>query len=155
MTAPPATSIVIAVKDNPRNLARILEAVSGSSATGAELVFAVAGQTPAALVPLPDNAKIVSAPAETLVRPDVLNHPYAPLLMDVDASDAQAHGLKPFYIAPSLRDDTGPYGNGRYWMPSGRHGGRVNLAFVGGHVLSSEKPEQETWDWEYQAHVGN
>jgi prepilin-type processing-associated H-X9-DG protein len=101
------------------------------------------------------NAPRLSSPDETLVRPDVLNHPYTPLLMDVDASDAHAHGLKPFYIAPSLRDDTGPYGNGRYWMPSGRHGGRVNVAFVGGHVLSSEEPEQETWDWEYQAHVGN
>jgi prepilin-type processing-associated H-X9-DG protein len=85
----------------------------------------------------------------------VLNHPYTPLLMDVDGTEAVARGLGSFYTAPPLRDDPSPYGDGRYWMPARRHGGRINVAFVGGHVLSSEDPERETWDWEYQAHVGN
>lgn len=93
--------------------------------------------------------------AATHVRPDVLNHPYAPLLVDVDGEAAVARGLEPFYTAPPLPDDPSPYGDGRYWMPSTRHGGWINVAFVGGHVLSSERPEQETWDWEYQAEAGN
>jgi prepilin-type N-terminal cleavage/methylation domain-containing protein/prepilin-type processing-associated H-X9-DG protein len=93
--------------------------------------------------------------AATRVRPDVLNHPYAPLLIDVDGEEAVARRLEPFYTAPPLPDDASPYGTGRYWMPSWRHGDRINVAFVGGHVLSSERPERETWDWKYQAHVGN
>jgi prepilin-type processing-associated H-X9-DG protein/prepilin-type N-terminal cleavage/methylation domain-containing protein len=90
----------------------------------------------------------------TRVGPDVLHHPYVPLVMDVDGPAAVARRLEPFYTAPPLEDDNGPYGGGRYWMVSRRHGGRTNVAFVGGHVLSSERPQHEPWDWEYQAAVG-
>jgi prepilin-type processing-associated H-X9-DG protein len=88
------------------------------------------------------------------MQPDVLNHPRAPVILDVDGEEAVARGLEPFYTAPPLEDRAEPYTSGRFWMPSRRHRGRTNVAFVGGHVLSSERPEHETWDWEYQAHVG-
>ena len=97
---------------------------------------------------------VLAPAAATHVRPDVLHHPYVPLIIDVDGHEAAARGLEPFYLAPPLEDDSGPYGDGRYWMASRRHGRRTNVAFVGGHVLSSERPEQEAWDWQYQAHVG-
>jgi prepilin-type N-terminal cleavage/methylation domain-containing protein/prepilin-type processing-associated H-X9-DG protein len=91
----------------------------------------------------------------THVAADVLNHPYVPLLIDVDGLEAVERDLEPFFIAPPVEGDENPYSDGRYWMPSRRHGGRVNVAFVGGHVLSSEQPEREPWDWTYQANVGN
>ena len=99
--------------------------------------------------------QVLAPMAATHVRSDVLDHPYVPLILDVDGPAAVAQGFEPFYTAPPLENDTGPYGDGRYWIPSRRHGGRTNVAFVGGHVLSSVHPEQEAWDWQYQAEVGN
>lgn len=90
----------------------------------------------------------------TSVRTDILNNPYAPLLIEVDGEVADAKSQNPFFIAPPLPGDDTPYGDGRYWSPSARHGGRVNVAFVGGHVLTSERPEDQNWDWTYQAHFG-
>jgi len=98
---------------------------------------------------------VLAPAAATRVRPDVLHHPYVPLVIDVDGYEAAARGLEPFYTAPPLEEDSGPYADGRYWMSSRRHGGRTNVAFIGEHVLSSERPEHEAWDWQYQAHVGN
>lgn len=63
----PATSVVVAVKGNSRNLARILEALSLAHAHETELIFAIAGQTPSLLTRPPRMAKIVSMPEETLV----------------------------------------------------------------------------------------
>ncbi len=99
--------------------------------------------------------KDVLAPAaSTHVRPDVLSHPYAPLVMDVDGRTAVARGLEPFYTAPPRPGATDPYANGHYWMPSARHGRVTCVGFVGGHVLTSPRPERERWDWGYQAEVG-
>ncbi len=99
---------------------------------------------------------VISPAAATHVRADVLNHPQAPLLMDVDGREALARGIEPFYTAPPLLGEpTGPYADGDFWMPARSHAQRTNVVFVGGHVLSSERPEQEAWDWVYQAHVGN
>jgi prepilin-type processing-associated H-X9-DG protein len=106
-----------------------------------------------AVVEFQGNSVLAPA-AATQVRPEVLNHPYVPLLIDVDGHEATARGLEPFYTAPPLEGQSGPYSNGRYWVPSTRHRGRTNVAFVGGHVLSSTRPEREPWDWQYQAHVG-
>jgi len=97
---------------------------------------------------------VLTPPAVNRVRSDVLDHPYAPLVIDVDGRVAAQRGLEPFYTAPPLPDVAGPYADGRYWMPGRRHGGRANVAFIGGHVLTSESPERQPWDWEYQAHVG-
>lgn len=99
--------------------------------------------------------RLVLAPAAaTRVRVDVLQHPYVPLLMDVDGEAAVRRGLEPFYAAPPPAvDDEGPYSDGRYWFPSKRHGGYTNVVFVGGHVSSSQHPGAEQWDWVYQAEV--
>ncbi len=63
----PATSVVVAVKGSPRNLSRILDALSLAQAHETELVFAIAGETPSLLARPPSGAKIVSLPEETLV----------------------------------------------------------------------------------------
>ncbi|MEW6250810.1 MAG: prepilin-type N-terminal cleavage/methylation domain-containing protein [Planctomycetota bacterium] len=94
---------------------------------------------------------LLAPAAATHVRADVLGRPYVPLLIDIDGGAAAQRGVEPFYAAPPLPGETGPYGTGAYWWPAARHGGRVNVAFVGGHVLSSARPEREPWDWAYQA----
>lgn len=95
--------------------------------------------------------RILAPSAGTHVRSNVLDHPYVPLILDVDGEEAAARGLEPFYIAPPLLESQDPYADGRFWMPSRRHGGKTNVAFVGGHVLSSAQPDRERWDWQYQA----
>jgi len=97
----------------------------------------------------------VLAPANaTYVSSQIMQHPYVPLVMDVDGREAARRGISPFYTAPPVAGDHGPYATGRYWIPSDRHHGKTNVAFVGGHVLSSTSPEKERWDWAYQAGVG-
>ena len=97
----------------------------------------------------------VLAPANgTYVSAQIIHHPYVPLVMDVNGQEAAERGNSPFYTAPPVAGDYGPYATGRYWMPSDRHHGKMNVAFVGGHVLSSTSPEKERWDWGYQAGVG-
>lgn len=104
------------------------------------------------------KGKTVLAPSvSSYVRSDILNHPYVPLLIDVDGEAASNRGIEPFYTAPPARtaksvDD--PYANGRYWIPSNRHNGATNVAFVGGHVLQSDRAADEHWDWSYQAATG-
>ncbi|MBU0717712.1 MAG: type II secretion system GspH family protein [Planctomycetes bacterium] len=95
--------------------------------------------------------QILAPSASTHVSTRILNHPYVPLAMDVDGQEAARRGIEPFYMAPGLPGVDDPYSNGRYWMPSKRHGGKTVVAFVGGHVLTSTQPEEERWDWEYQA----
>lgn len=97
---------------------------------------------------------ILAPAAATRVKTSILSHPYVPLAMDVDGSLAVARGLEPFYTAPPLSEVDDAYADGRYWMPSARHGGYTNVAFVGGHVLQSTEPARESWDWEYQTGVG-
>lgn len=101
------------------------------------------------------EGKWVLAPAAaTQVRRSILQRPLVPLLMDGDGRGATERGLEPFYAAPPPPDGgPGPYADGRYWLPSRRHGA-VNVVFVGGHVLSSVRPTDELWDWTYQVQVG-
>ncbi len=122
--------------------------------------------TPAADVTLAVNMRLHRAVVEfggmsllspvsaTNVRTGILNHPYVPLVIDVDGAQAVERGLDPFYIAPPRTGSDDPYADGRYWSPSTRHGGGVNVAFVGGHVLSSKDPASEGWNWGYEANVG-
>lgn len=101
------------------------------------------------------KGKPVLAPAAaTSVRDDILHHPHVPLVLDIDGRQAADRGLEPFYAAPPSGMPGDPYSDGRYWMPGGRHHGKANVGFVGGHVLSSLDPASERWDWEYQGHVG-
>ncbi len=80
----------------------------------------------------------------------ILEHPFVPLVFDVDGAQATRQRVPPYYAAPRL-DDAGLYGSGRFWFPAARHGGEVNIGFVGGHVLSASDPLRNgTWDWRYQ-----
>jgi prepilin-type N-terminal cleavage/methylation domain-containing protein/prepilin-type processing-associated H-X9-DG protein len=80
----------------------------------------------------------------------ILDHPNVPILLDVDGAKAKSRKQLPYYIAPPV-NPRDPYGSGRYWFPAFRHQGSINVAFVGGHVLSSRQPLNERgWDWSYQ-----
>jgi prepilin-type processing-associated H-X9-DG protein len=101
------------------------------------------------------RGKHLLAPAATAsVRANILHHPYVPLAIDVDGEEIMRRGLEPFYIAPPAGNAPDPYTTGRYWAPSTRHRGKTNVAFVGGHVLSSTDARRERWNWAYQADVG-
>lgn len=94
-----------------------------------------------------------SYPQNAFVTEKILNYADVPLVFDVDGEKAATNGVIPFYSAPPLsrRDAPDIYDSGRYWVPSMRHRGRMNVAFIGGHVLSSRQPTQEPWwRWDYQ-----
>jgi len=95
-----------------------------------------------------------SGVATTTVHRGILNHPYVPVIMDVDGEEAVQRSIDPFYTAPPLKGVDDAYADGKYWMPSDRHAGQTNAAFVGGHVLRSAQPADEHWDWSYQAEAG-
>lgn len=87
------------------------------------------------------------------ITKNIVEHPTVPLAFDVDGEQAPTAAtslgtLFPFYSAPR-EDVSGPWD---YWHPPmKRHGGHINAAFVGGHVLSSPDPaKQGGWDWKYQ-----
>jgi prepilin-type N-terminal cleavage/methylation domain-containing protein/prepilin-type processing-associated H-X9-DG protein len=83
----------------------------------------------------------------------ILRHPSVPLAFDVDGELAARRETLPYYSAPPA-GDTGHYASGLFWFPSSRHGS-VNAAFVGGHVMSSKRPEKAPgWDWKYQPPPG-
>lgn len=94
---------------------------------------------------------ILAPTAASWVSPHILRHPYVPLAIDVDGAELVERGVDPFYVAPKANGTDDPYSSGRYWDQSTRHGRLVNVGFVGGHVLSSEHPDEERWDWSYQA----
>lgn len=96
---------------------------------------------------------ILAPTAASLVSPRVLDHPHVPLAIDVDGAKLIERGVDPFYVAPPLNGTDDPYASGRYWIQSARHGRSVNVGFIGGHVLSSQHPDKERWDWSYQADV--
>jgi len=73
-----------------------------------------------------------------------------PLAWDVDGAAAAAAETSPVFGAPSL-GSAGPMGGNRFWFPSRRHAGKLNAAFLDGHVGSSAKPlDESSWDWAYQ-----
>jgi prepilin-type processing-associated H-X9-DG protein len=96
------------------------------------------------------GVQVLADKENTTITSRVIDRPYVPLIFDVDASQAASQGVTPFYSAPPVADDD-PYASGKYWNPSDRHRGRTNVAFVGGHVLASQNPGKESWDWKYQA----
>ena len=77
----------------------------------------------------------------------ILEHTRVPLAFDVDGAKAEALGVLPFFSAPPA----GASGDWSFWFPPRRHGGYVNAAFIGGHVLSSSQPDKQGgWDWRYR-----
>jgi prepilin-type N-terminal cleavage/methylation domain-containing protein/prepilin-type processing-associated H-X9-DG protein len=98
--------------------------------------------------------KLLASPTATHLSTRILDRPYVPLILDVDGKQAVAGGVDPFYVAPPIPGVDDPYASGRYWSPARRHNGKTIVGFVGGHVLTSEKPEKERWDWSYQGELG-
>lgn len=84
------------------------------------------------------------------LRPEIVERSDVPLLIDVDGQAAFERGSRPIFAAPAL-DSAGVYADDRYWYPALRHAGRVNAAFLDGHVDSSSDPVGGAgWNWAYQ-----
>jgi len=80
----------------------------------------------------------------------LMEHPGVPLAFDVDGEAAAGRGILPYYSAPTA-GDAGKYANDALWFPGLRHNREMNASFVGGHVLSSSKPDKQGgWQWKYQ-----
>jgi prepilin-type processing-associated H-X9-DG protein len=95
-------------------------------------------------------------PARAYLTPQILHLPDVPLVLDVDGERAARAGTPPYYTAPPITNDKSEdiYENGAFWFPSSRHRGRLNVGFVGGHVLSSARPTNEPWwRWDYQPEI--
>lgn len=92
-------------------------------------------------------------PANAYLTSKILTMPDVPLVFDVDGQQAFERGVLAFYAAPPVLNDkwVDIYESGNNWFPSFRHRGRMNVGFVGGHVLSTLNPTQEPWwQWNYQ-----
>lgn len=84
---------------------------------------------------------------ELRLTADVMHQPDVPLLWDIDG--AAAGKLNPMFSGPSL-DGPKFLGGDQFWFPSFRHNGRMNAAFLDGHVAASGAPlEESSWRWEY------
>ncbi len=89
------------------------------------------------------------------LTPNVLDYPLVPLVLDVDGDLAIKKGYLPFYTAPDIQGANGPDQDSA-WFPSRRHDGKIQAAFIGGHVATSIDPLNEPgWDWRWNpASVG-
>ncbi|MBP7935267.1 MAG: type II secretion system protein [Phycisphaerae bacterium] len=80
----------------------------------------------------------------------ILEHPDVPLAFGADGAEAARNGVIPYYSTPSA-GDTGLYGTGKFWFPSLRHEGKLNVAFIGGYVLRTADPgSSPKSNWKYQ-----
>lgn len=94
------------------------------------------------------HGRIRMAPA--YLDSGVLESGRIPIAFDIDGRTAVERDKLPYFSAPpgAIED---AYHSGEYWFPSIRHAGRMNVAFTGGHVLSSADPLREAeWAWQYQ-----
>lgn len=92
-------------------------------------------------------------PGITTLSSRIMQNPEVPLFMDVDGLAADAAGRLPYYIAPGISGRSDEYSGNGFWFPSMRHNNKLNVAFIGGHVLSSEEPLREyRWRWDITAH---
>ena len=83
----------------------------------------------------------------------ILEHPDVPLVWDVEGAEAGRHGdMTPQFSAPSL-DSLFLYNNDKKWFPAMRHNGAMNVAFIGGQVLTTRTPLSEPgWQWAFRPH---
>lgn len=87
---------------------------------------------------------------QVYLNSSVMQASQTPLLWDVDAQAAAEANVYPGFSAPSL-DSRGAYGNDRFWFPTARHNGTMNVAFIDGHVSATADPlAQSGWRWGYQ-----
>lgn len=92
-------------------------------------------------------------PANAYLSSKILTQPDVPLVFDVDGKIAEERDITALYSAPPILTDkwVDIYESGKNWFPGLRHRGRMNVGFVGGHVLSSAHPTEEPWwQWGYQ-----
>lgn len=92
-------------------------------------------------------------PAVAYLTSAILTNPDVPLVFDAAGDVAAERGLSPYYSAPPLTydDKKDIYESGKSWFPAMRHSGRMNVGFIGGHVLSTSDPTSEPWSrWEFQ-----
>ncbi len=86
----------------------------------------------------------------TWLSTKILDQPNVPLAFGVDGAEAVRKGVLPYYAAPPA-GDKGLYGTGRFWFPSLRHDGKLNVAYVGGYVQRVPDPgETAKGTWSYQ-----
>ena len=85
----------------------------------------------------------------TTLTSAILDHPEVPLVWDADAGSAVAKGVSPVFSTPSL-GSKGAYADDEFWFPGQRHGGAMNVAFIGGHVESTSSPITQAWPWGFQ-----
>jgi len=72
-----------------------------------------------------------------------------PLSWDVDGRTAVQQNANPFFSGPTLTN-TVLFPNNRFWFPSLRHNGVLNLSFIDGHVESSRAPlDEPDWAWDF------
>lgn len=80
----------------------------------------------------------------------ILDFPDVPLALDVDGQKARRQNRDPYYLAPPRSQPDG-YEGGQFWFPAFRHRARLNVAFVGGHVVGTRDPlGAPGFRWEYQ-----
>lgn len=79
----------------------------------------------------------------------ILSHGDVPLVWDVDGAEAARRELSPVFSAPTAGSQS-VFANDQFWFPSMRHAGKVNVAFVDGHVAATKKPLAEGWRWDFQ-----
>lgn len=92
-------------------------------------------------------------PTTAFLSSRILTNPDVPLVFDVDGAVAVERRLAPYYSAPPMKydDQKDIYESGVSWFPAMRHMGRMNVGFIGGHVLSTDDPVSEPWSrWEFQ-----
>ncbi len=79
----------------------------------------------------------------------ILAHGDVPLVWDVDGAEAARREVSPVFSAPAAGSQA-VYANDQFWFPSMRHAGKLNVAFVDGHVAATRKPLAEGWRWDFQ-----
>ncbi|RMH25861.1 MAG: hypothetical protein D6693_08195 [Planctomycetota bacterium] len=83
---------------------------------------------------------------EVVLTERILQQSAVPLAWDVDGADAMARGARTPHFTSAPVDGEIP--GLHVWAPDPRHGGRINVVFVDGHVESSADPVHEpVWDW--------
>jgi prepilin-type processing-associated H-X9-DG protein len=95
------------------------------------------------------RGRLIMAPVQLTSR--ILEDGNVPIAFDTAGAEAVRRNRLPYFSAPpgSLTD---AYHDGEYWFPAMRHRGRMNAAFSGGHVLTTQGPLREScWNWEHRS----